>query len=96
MLILQALIRTVAANSVDETNKETGKITPVWKIQLEHTDAKGELQLQTLKAKSPVQAEGWRKLVGKSVNVPVMVMGSGNKAYLFLTEGALPTPTAQA
>lgn len=96
MLILQALIRSVATNPVDEVNKETGKITPVWSIQTEHNDASGELQLQKLKAKSAQQAEAWRKLVGKTVNVPVKITASGSKAYLYMVEGQLPTASTPA
>ena len=96
MLILQCLIRSVAQSPVDETNRETGKVTSVWKMQVEHTDAKGDLQLQTLKAKSPAQADGWRKMVSKTVNVPVMQVVNGGKVYLYLTEGQLPTPVTTA
>ncbi len=91
MLILQCLIRSVSNTSVDETNRDTGKVTPIWKIQTEHTDAKGELQLQTLKAKTAAQAEGWRKLLGKNVNVPVLQVVNGGKVYLYMIEGQLPT-----
>lgn len=94
MLILQALIRTVSQNPVEETNRETGKITNTWPIQLEHTNAKGELVLEKLKAKSQIQAEGWRKNIGKTCNIPVLTTSNGGKVYLYLTEGQLPTVTA--
>jgi hypothetical protein len=96
MLILQALVRSVSQNVVEETNRETGKITNIWVIQLEHTTAKGDLMLEKLKAKSQAQAEGWRKCVGKTVNVPVLTTSNGGKVYLYLTEGQLPTVQTSA
>lgn len=92
MLILTALVRSVAQDSIDETNRETGKITKVWKIQVEHTTGKGDLELKTLKAKSQVQADGWRKFLSQEIKVPVETVAyQGNKVALWIIEGQLPS-----
>ena len=92
MLILTALVRSVAQEPIDEKNRETGEVKKVWKIQVEHTTGKGELELKTLKAKSQVQADGWRKYINQEIKTPVeTVAHSGNKVALWIVEGQLPT-----
>lgn len=91
MLYLHCTIRTVAAQPVKETDRTTGEMKPdAWTIQVEHTNDKGDLVLEKLKAKTVAQAEAWRKLIGKTVTVPVNTTANNGKVYLWLREGQLP------
>lgn len=90
MYILHCLVRTVAALPKDEINKETGKITPVWTMSVEHEGRNG-LELVKLKAKTPVQAEAWRKCIGKEVTVPVNFVAVGKDCRPWIPEGQMPT-----
>lgn len=91
MYILHCLVRTVAAQPVEEVNKETGKITSVWAIACEHEGRQG-LELIKIKAKTAAQAEAWRRCIGKEITVPVNFVAVGKDCRPWIPEGTLPTP----
>lgn len=94
MFLMQALVRTVAQNAVEEKNRETGAITLVWPIQLEHEGRNGKLEFRTVKAKSQAQADGWRKYIGKEIVTPINFVAVKTDCVPWLTEGQLPKAVA--
>lgn len=93
-LTMTATLRRVADSPVSEKNKETGELTSVWPMQFEHTRNNGEIELFKIKAKSDMQASGWRRVVGKQVSFPVNVIASGGNVYYWLDQGQLPSAVA--
>lgn len=94
-LTMRATLRRVADSPAQEKNKETGEISNVWSMQFEHSRNNGEIELFKIKAKTEVQAAGWRRVVGKEVSFPVNVIASGGNVYYWLDAGQLPTAPAQ-
>lgn len=93
-LTMRATLRRVADSPAQEKNKESGEITNVWSMQFEHTRNNGEIELFKIKAKTEVQASGWRRVVGKEVTFPVNVIASGGNVYYWLDQGQLPAAVA--
>lgn len=91
-LILTGTVRRVADAPVEEKNRETGAISNVWKMQIENIKANGEFEMLQLKAKSEVQAAGWRRFLNKQISVPVNQYAANGKPGVWIEAGQLPSP----
>lgn len=98
MLYLTGQIMRVG-QPIEEKNRETGSITVVCKMQIQHqesSDPNSDIKLENIKIKSDVgastsQAEAFRKVVGQNVSIPVRTWSQGNKSGYWLEKGILPT-----
>jgi len=93
-LVMTATLRRVADSPAQEKNKDSGEVANVWSMQFEHARTNGEIELFKIKAKSEMQASGWRRVVGKQVSFPVNVIASGGNVYYWLDQGQLPAAVA--
>lgn len=87
------------SDPIQQTNKESGEVSNVWKVQVQHTrtdSANAELALESLKLKSQQQADAFRKCLGKQMRVPVGLYAFGDTPGLWLEKDVLPTPLEQA
>lgn len=93
MLYLIGSIARVS-DAIPDTNKKTGEVGNIWKVQVQHAksdNANAELDLETIKLKTVVQAEAFRKCLGKTVRVPVQMYAFGDNPGLWIEKDVLPT-----
>lgn len=91
-VLIQAILRRVPEKYTEETNKESGAVSMVWPMQFENTKPNGEIELLKIKAKTAVQADAWRALVGKMLTFPVNTTSSKgtDNVYYWIESGTLP------
>ncbi|OIR10943.1 hypothetical protein GALL_71110 [mine drainage metagenome] len=98
MLYLVGSIMRVG-QPVEEKDRETGKISIVCKMQLQHQESSepnSDIKIENIKIKSEpgaplTQAEAFRKCVNQNVQIPVRTWSQGGKSGYWLEKGVLPT-----
>lgn len=93
LYLIGSIIRV--SDPIQQPNKETGEVMTVWKVQVQHakTDhANAELALESIKLKSQLQADAFRKCLGKQARVPVGLYAFGGTPGLWIEKDVLPTP----